>query len=367
MNTKIKFFGLIVMLFCAVTGQSFDKYDLTKTISQEYDLRADGTLDIYNKYGKVDIKTWDKQVAKIDIVIKVDARNDKKAQEMMDRIDVVFTNKPDYVSAKTTFSEDRKVSYQNSYNAEYTIDYTIYMPKNAHLKIFNKYGNTEIEALDKSVAAEIKYGDLSMDNVIGDVDLQLGYGNAKMKDMASLTAQVKYSNVEAGNTGDLKMDSKYSQFEFNDLGDASIQSKYDTYSISKVKKLSNDGKYDDFDIKEAEAVNFETKYTDIEIDFLHYGIEVEQKYGDVEIKELGSKADYLTFNLEYTDVTVRRMNTGYSLDMEGEHSDYKIHSDFSTTYHSDEDECCDIEVKGNYGNGQTKIYAKLDYGHLKLL
>lgn len=368
MNTRIKNFGLLTtLLLSLILFQSFSKYDLTKTFSEEYNLNVDGTLDIYNKYGKVEIRSWDKQVAKIDVTVKVDARNEKKAEELLARINVEFTNNNNYVSAKTVISSDDNGSGWNiSYNNNYTIDYIVYMPEKAHLKLFNKYGNSTVEALERSVDAEIKYGNISMDNVKGDVKLMLGYGNADIKDVRNLESEIKYSNMTGGNVGNLSMTSKYSKLKFQEVKDADVTSKYDTYEIVKINSLENEGKYDDFHIREASGVRFDTKYTQVDIDYLHEELIIDQKYGGVKIGELASTASLLDLDLEYTDVTVSKINTGYSLDMEGEHANYRIHRDFEVSYEKDDDDCCDVEIRGKYGNGATKIRAKMAFGNIKI-
>ena len=77
-----------------VTGlQAKNHYqEFTKTIKKEFDITRDGTTNIKNKYGKVDIKTWDKNRVKIDVRIVVNARSEKSAQEVFDRIDIGFSN-----------------------------------------------------------------------------------------------------------------------------------------------------------------------------------------------------------------------------------------------------------------------------------
>jgi hypothetical protein len=363
MNTRIKVFGLFATLIGFLLFQSFDKYDLTETYSEEFRLNADGTLDLYNKYGKVDIRTWDKQVAKIDIIVKVDARNEKKAQEVMDRILIHFSNNDNYVSAKTEIkAEVNNNGWTINYSNNFTIDYVVYMPINAHLKVFNKYGNTTIEALDRTVDAEIKYGNIDMENVKGDTKLMLGYGNANMNNMRNLNAEIKYSNLSAESVGNLVMDSKYSKLEIDEINDAEISSKYDNYRIGKVKRIKNVGKYDSFRIDEIDAIDIDTKYTDVTIDYLHSEMLMEQKYGGVKIKELGAEATLLDFDLKYTEVRIKNINTGYTLDMEGEHADYSVHDDFEVSHVNDEDECCDVELRGKYGNGATRIIAKMEYG-----
>lgn len=368
MSTNIKYLTILTLCLCFFVGQSFKRYDLVKNISKEFELRNDGTLDIYNKYGKVKIMTWSKEQTTIDVEIKVDARSERRAQEMLDRINVEFSNKPSYVSAKTVFKEDKRKSYQMNYNSSFEINYTIYMPENAFLKVFNKYGNTKVEALNRDVDAEIKYGDIDMETVRGDVTLRLGYGNANLKEMNNLEATVKYSKGYFGDMKDLKMESKYSQFVFGNMQDAIIESKYDHYKINEVNIFKNYGKYDDFRIKSAVDVHFETKYTEIDIDFLGKGMNVDQKYGDVKISELGSGAEYLNFDLEYTDVIVRRVNSGYIIDLESDYTDLDVPNDFKITdLRSDLDDCCERDLSGELGNGQVKIKANLRYGELKIM
>jgi len=351
---------------CFFTGQSFNEYDLEKTYAEEYDLNADGTLDIYNKYGPVKIMTWDKQSAKIDVLVKVDARNDKKAQEMMDRIDVEFSNNRNYVSAKTVFKDDNSKGYTVNYNTKYEIEYTVYMPANAHLKVFNKYGHTTVDALDRTVDAEIKYGHITMGHVKGDVSLKLGYGEAHLQDMRNFDAEIKYSKVDVGNVENMNMESKYSQFSFENAKDVDIQSKYDTYRFKSVETLDNDGKYDDFRIGEVGDMVVNSKYTSVDVDFVGRKFWIDQKYGGVKIGELGAGAEEVYLDLEYTEVKIRKINTGYTLDMDGRYSSCSVHDDFEYTRQPDRDDSKNLRMKGHYGNGATKITAMFDYGGLRI-
>ncbi len=362
MNTKMNYFALFITLLSFFVLQSFDKYDLEEHITKEFKLNPEGTFDIYNKYGKVDIKNWDNQSVKIDVHIKVDARNEKKAQETMDRISIDFENNANFVSAKTTIGEENSGGISISYNNKFTINYTIYMPRNVHLNVFNKYGHTTIEELDRTVNAEIKYGNIDMENVKGDVSLKLGYGNANFKNVRNLSSEIKYSNLEATSVGNFNMHSKYSKIIVEEAKDVVIESKYDTYRLGTVLALENQGKYDNFRIKSAESTSFDTKYTDVSVEYLHTKFHMDQKYGSVKIGETGNKMEEVYVETEYTDVRIRGINTGYNLDMELENSDYNVHDDISISYKSKDDDCCDLRMKGDYGNGYTKIFVRMRYG-----
>ena len=59
--------------------------EFTKTIKKEFDITSDGTTSITNKYGKVEIKTWDRNRVKVDVTIVVKASSESKAQEVFDQ------------------------------------------------------------------------------------------------------------------------------------------------------------------------------------------------------------------------------------------------------------------------------------------
>ena len=122
---KLKYNLAILFLFTFVGFSFTSTYEevpteRTKSITKTFPISADGTTSLSNKYGKMDINVWDKNEVQITVNVKVDARNDRKEQEILDGIDVEFDNSSDYVSATTEF--DLKGSYNNvSYNVEYEV------------------------------------------------------------------------------------------------------------------------------------------------------------------------------------------------------------------------------------------------------
>ena len=61
---------VFTMIACSLCGfTTFGEF--TKTIKREFDISANGTTYLSNKYGKIEVKTWDKNRVKIAVTIVV--------------------------------------------------------------------------------------------------------------------------------------------------------------------------------------------------------------------------------------------------------------------------------------------------------
>jgi len=352
---------LIVSLAFTWTGTSFE---LSKSVQESFTLKADQKLEISNKYGQVDIKTWDKQEAKFDILITIKARNEKKAKEIIDQVNIDFSESGDKVRAETTFGEDSNNNWSWSWgdvtNVSYEINYTVYMPKNAYLSVANKYGKTMIPELNRDISLEIKYGDLEVADQTKNVNLQLGYGEAVFGNMNNFNCDIKYSEIVINNAADLKVDSKYSDHRYGKIQNLTLDSGYDDFVIESLSRLKNSGKYDDFKIGTANEILFDSKYSDIEIKNLLDKGAFYTKYGDIEIGNLGERASEVRFDINYSDFIVRKVNSGIQFDIEADYSDIILPN--GTEYTLNDRDGNSLHKKGHSSNAQTIIRGVSRYG-----
>ena len=152
--------------------------EFTKTIKKEFPISQTGTVDLTNKYGKVEVHTWDRNRVKIDVSIVVDARSESAAQEVFDRIQIDFSNDDAFVKAETSI-ESSNSWWKGSWNnkSEFQVNYEVYMPSTCDLNLDNQYGNSNVEAISGSADVKVKYGDFQLEGVGGDLKVYLGYGN----------------------------------------------------------------------------------------------------------------------------------------------------------------------------------------------
>ena len=67
-------FGIVMSLnISALESITSLDYELKKSYSKEFPVTHNSTVELSNKYGKIDIKTWNKPSVKVDVMVIVKA------------------------------------------------------------------------------------------------------------------------------------------------------------------------------------------------------------------------------------------------------------------------------------------------------
>jgi len=345
------------------------KKEFSKTINKQFPITADGTVKISNRYGKVEIKTWDNNEVKVEVVITVDAHSEDRANDVFDRVTVDFNSSRDFVSATTEIASKSGWSswWGGDSNDSYKINYEVYMPKTNQLDLFNKYGDSYVAALQGTVNLEIKYGNIQLDQIDNDVRLMLGYGNANIVGAHQLGLEVKYSKVKIGTATDIDILSKYSTVTIEEAQDVRSETKYDHYHLGLVKDYHNIGKYDDVHIKVATSVRAAAKYSDYTVTHLKDWADFDLEYGSATVEMLDRAFTALEIRGRYTDYKIEvQEGTHYRLDASSRYANIRYPSEFIVV--KEVKDGSDREVQGFTGDkNQAKIIkARLDYGGIKV-
>ena len=78
-----------------------------RIIQKTYNVDNDATLKVNNRFGNIDIITWDKNTIEFDILIRVSGNDDDKVEDRLDRIDVDFSATNTLVSAITKIDKNK--------------------------------------------------------------------------------------------------------------------------------------------------------------------------------------------------------------------------------------------------------------------
>jgi hypothetical protein len=175
--------------------------EFSKNLHKDYDANENTLLIIQNKFGDVDINNWDKNKVSIDVIITVDHKNEEKAKELIDYIEVEFNQTGNTIEAITKI--DEKFSKWNSFTfndnqKEFSIDYKVNIPKNIKLDLLNKYGSVFINEVAGHTKISVKYGNLKInkltrENIKPLNEIYLGYSNGTIEDCKWLNLNIKYS------------------------------------------------------------------------------------------------------------------------------------------------------------------------------
>ncbi len=361
--------GLIFLIFGATVEEAgADQREYTKTIKKEFAIDPNGTTSITNKYGKIDIKTWNRNRVKIDVTILVKARSESGAQEVFDRIDISFSNTPDYVKAATAI-EPRKRGFWDwgdDDKADYAINYEVFLPESNSLEIDHKYGDVVVAQITGKADINIKYANIRMEGVGDNSRIDLAYGNGSLDKARDLNLDVAYAKVFFNQVEDIFVNSKYTQVTVREAKDIQSETKYDDYELGVIRDFTNRGKYDNIEIESAQHVKASAKYTQIRVREVGKSLDLDMEYGGA---ATGLAAQFNRANLvgKYTDFKINlERGMALSVDAAATYAGIQYPRGMEITYEVDKGSS--HEVKGYLGrsNGGAVVKARLSYGGLKL-
>ena len=330
-STLLLIFVQLLVITTAFAGSE----EFSKNLHKEYNADANTILIIQNKYGDVDINNWDKNLITIDVIITVDHHNEEKAKELIDYIDVEFKQSGNTIEAITSI--DDKFSKRNSFSfgdnrKEFSIDYKVNIPKEIQLDLTNKYGSVFINEIYGHSKITVKYGNLKINKLSRENkkplnEIYLAYSNGKIDDCKWLNLTLKYSKLEIEKCKALIAITKYSKL-FVDRGSSIVcESKYDEYRIGNVANFVTTSAYTDINIDEiSKKLELDNRYGSVNVDYVPKGfekIDIENDYGNIDIS-IDMNASYnLKGYAKYADIDypdegrVSRIKESNSLNVEG--------------------------------------------------
>jgi len=357
---------LLLITGLQVQATTMVKREYTKTINKEYAISPNGTTAITNKYGKVDIKTWDRNRVKVSVNIVVNAASETSAQEVFDRIAIDFLNSDDYVKAKTSIEprKSRWFSWANNNKSDYRINYSVYVPGTNNLQLEHKYGDLYVAAVTGKVDMDVKYVNFKLEGLGDDSRVAFAYGKGAINSARDLRMSVGYGKLSMEEAMDLDIESKYSEISVGKAADVSCSSKYDSYNLGTVRDFRNNGKYDNINIEQADNVEVAGKYTQVTVGTVNQNVDLDMEYGGANFG-LSNSFSECRLNGRYTDfaVTVAR-GSEFELDAATTYAGLRYPKGLDIVYEKEQSNS--HEVRGSLGNGSSEIVARLNYGSLKV-
>jgi hypothetical protein len=286
---------LLVFTGLASFGQVFEK---TRSLSRSFALGPDTEIQVLNKYGDIELISWDKDSVKFEIEVKVVSNKESKATTAFEYIDFDFKSTAHYIIAKTSFagqgtfwSEIKDLASTVFTGSTTThIDYKIFLPANAVIKIDHKYGNIFISDYDGPLEIKLSNGDLKAYALSGKTKINMQFANANINkiDDGELTLGY-YSELQLEETRKLRIDSRSSRLTIDNADKLRVKSNRDKYFIGQVSEL-----------------NATTDFSYFEIGELGKSARIDANYGDVVIQNLTDEVSEIDLSGTSTDISISR-------------------------------------------------------------
>lgn len=201
--------SLLLITLLANIGFSQDDYKWAvtrqKDFSKTYPVGSE-TISLKNHFGKMEIKTWDKNEVKVDAKILVSTQEEAFANTLLNAIQVLDEKTADEISFKTQIGDEKK-GWSTNQSHKMTIDYIVYLPEKAKLKATNSFGPMEIGDYSGEAELHSSHGSLTAGHLSNLKSLKVNFGKLKITKLGKTEANFSHSRIDIDElNGDLKAD-----------------------------------------------------------------------------------------------------------------------------------------------------------------
>lgn len=259
----------------------------SKTVSESYAVNSDHHLTIDNRFGEVKITTWDKNELSVNISITVNAKNDDKAEDLLDKINIDI-EKGKTESEFKTILKNKKTTYESGKKG-FEINYEVKMPKSNALTIEHQFGGFIINDIDGKVDAEIKFGSASIGNLSHpENELKFEFSdNVTIESLDKGILDAKFSKVKLTASTDLKVQSEFSTIDVDGIGNLDMVIKFGSADIDKV-----------IDAK------IQSNMSKLNIDELKGRADISPKYGSLTIDKISKDMTEIDIDGEFSPIDI---------------------------------------------------------------
>lgn len=341
----------ILLIFFLIPMVSFagivrGKYTKEKKINKTYTVNNNAGLQVANKYGNIVITTWDEDRTDIDVHIIVSGNDEDAVNKRLNSINVKLEANSALVSATTVLGNFR------GRNISMEINYTIKIPRNGTLGIGNQYGDLRLGKIYGGMNIDVQYGGLNIEEANNDNNkIRLQYANG------SKIGVIKNANINM----------QYSDMNINSAGILIVDSDYSNLRIGSLRTISMGMDYGDLVIGSANIINLKSDYSQFKCNQIDNLLNVSMDYGDIKVNNIAPTARNITVNSSYGGTKLNfAPDTGFSFEI---YLDYGGLSGKDLLNFSEKTEKPSFaRYKGTSirGTGNCKVYAKADYGDIKI-
>ncbi len=345
MNIKIfKCFTMLVLLLqMPIARAEVLPVKKEKKISKAYNVNADATAEITNKYGSIYVTTWEEDKIQIDVVITVEGKNEDVVNRRLNAIDVEFNPLKARIAAKTVFGS-------STGNINMQVNYTVKIPRKGSIDLNNQYGNIVVDKILSNSAIECHYGNINVAELQGD----------------SNTIKLKYCDKSAiGYAKNVVVDCQYSGLKLKKGVNLTYKGQYSNLDSEAFENVTYNADYGDLNLLSVTNLTLRGDYLQIKIGKLDGNLVVNSDYSTVIIGNVSARANNIALNLSYTTVDLK-YDEDYSFDF-----DYSLkYTDLKSpglTFQAKKESVSTALYKGFYkSSGKNKMSINADYGNIKL-
>lgn len=346
-STLILFLLLPLLSF----GNAIKKHEKSKSINKSYSVSQNATLYVSNKYGNINITTWDKNTVEINIKITVKGNDLSHVNDKLNGIKVDFEASKNLVEARTRITKEKSnwSWWGNSDKTSFQINYTIKMPKTNNVDLLNKYGEIELDELEGKSNIICNYGNINIESLLNNSNyIKLQYcGGSSVNYMKNGTVNADYSKISIEKAENLKSSLDYT-----------------TLKIGTINNLSFSSDYGSVSVKNADHISGNSDYASMRFDNIYKSLDVNTDYAGIRINNVVKGFENITINANYSGIKIgTKENNNFKFSMSLKYAGLRYPED-KTIMHKSIKKTTSGLYEGVFGNEETDstININSNYG-----
>ncbi|TXD47286.1 hypothetical protein [Polaribacter sp. IC073] len=351
---KITF--LLLMFPFMINAHTDDKiHEKTKTIKKEYAVNADAKVILDNKYGDLNITTWNKNRVEIEVSITVKGDDLDDVEAKLNSIRIEFNANNSLVEATTIFGKKKSnwSWWGKSKNTNYKINYIVKMPKTNAVDLDNDYGSIYLGNLSGTATINCDYGKISVGELTATNNtITLDYcSSSSIASMKSGSINIDYSKLTIDNSEDIKVNADYATLKFDKAGEINYNLDYGAITVNDVERIYGNSDY--------VTLRFGTVRKEFVID---------TDYGSLTIKNLINGFNKVDITGQYTTIRIGVENgASFNFEIDLQYSSFKRDSDKVELFKSIE-KSTKKYYEGRYGQQKTNSILNVNsqYGSVRI-
>lgn len=279
-----------ILLLSTTTATS---QELTKDYSRSFTATSGKTVSISNRYGDVNIETWDRNEVSVEVRVTVEMTSRDRSERLIEQIEIEFFEADTAVGAKTVLGDRFSSTTRGVGTSRFSIDYTVKMPSQNNLTVLNRYGNIKMGTHPGRINIDLRYGNFyAMKLTRGNIKpvnlISISYGKASIDEANWLSAIIRYTtDFNVTNVQAMTLDSRYSKVIIDNAGSIVSDSKYDNISVREINNLVLDG-----------------AYTGVKLGTLTNSLKVNAKYGSIDATSVPAGFESISVDASYCGISL---------------------------------------------------------------
>ena len=356
MKSIYKIIFLCFLFPLITTASNGDKiHKETKTIKKEYTVNPNAKVILNNRYGDLNITTWNKNRVEVEVIITVKGDDLEDVKTKLNSISIDFNASSSMVKAITVFNENKSSWswWGKSKNTNYKINYIVKMPKTNSVDLNNDYGSIYLSNLSGKALINCDYGKISVGELSADNNnINLNYcTSSSINAMKSGNINVDYSKLTIDTSKDIKLKADNSNIKFD-----------------KAEKINFNLDYGSIVVNESESIYGNSDYVTLRFGIVRKKLILDTDYGSLTVKKIMNGFDKVNISGQYTGVKIgieKEASFDFEIDLQYgsfERDDAKVELINSISKSTKK------YYEGKYGKGKTNsnLFINSEYGSVKI-